>query len=150
MIFGAVAGRLLASGRARAEIRTRLVIGGAAAVALGLLASVVCPIIKSLWTPSWTLVSTGLTLWCLAASYELREVRGYRRGAGFLIGLGSNPILLYVLAMNYRAWVLEYWRRIAPILSAVSWAPVVESLVFAGTLWVVAWVLHRGRIYVRI
>src|SRR5215470_8032798 len=61
MVFGIMAGELLQSGRPRAAIRNLLVLAGVGAVIAGVAAGVwLCPIVKSLWTPSYALVSGGI------------------------------------------------------------------------------------------
>ena len=54
MIFGIMAGELLRSGRARTAIRNTLAGWAVAGIALGLVAGrTLCPLVKSIWTPSW-------------------------------------------------------------------------------------------------
>ena len=63
MLFGLMCGELM---RSRFSAGKRLLIltgAGLAGIAVGLALDVtgVCPIVKRIWTPSWTLYSTG---WC--------------------------------------------------------------------------------------
>src|SRR5262249_54855351 len=69
MTFGMIAGRLIGSELAITEKLKRLVIAGIAGIVLGktIELSGLCPIVKRIWTPSWTLFSAGLVTLMLAA-----------------------------------------------------------------------------------
>ena len=152
MILGIMTGEYLRRDRSRHELRNGLVIAGGLAILGGLLAGwLLCPIVKSIWTPSWVLFSGGCALLALAALYHLIDVRGWRGWSLPLVVAGMNPILLYVLAYDYRWWVVEAWgRTLGPWLFASTVAPVIESVIFLASMWVLAFLLHRLRIYIRI
>jgi len=151
MIFGILAGRALASRRSGVTIRNGLALAGLSALAAAWLSGLGCPIIKSLWTPSWTVFSTGWVLLILAACHHMCDVKGHVRWAQFLVVLGSNSILMYVLASSYRGWMLTYWQRILPQgWFAGDFGPLIESLLFLGSLWMVAFVLYRKQVFIRI
>ena len=61
----------------------RLLIAGAIGVAAGLLLHFtgICPVVKRIWTPSWTLFSGGVCFLFLAAFSWVIEVKGYRKWA---------------------------------------------------------------------
>ena len=147
-IFGIMAGELLRSGRTPAQIRNTLLKWGAGGMAVGLLAGVVlCPIVKSLWTPSWTLLSAGCCAVILAGFYELCEIRGRSSLLFPLLVLGTNSILLYTLASEYRWWFLARVQQLGIDLRS---APLAECAVFILLLWMLAYVLHRWRIIIRL
>ena len=152
VLFGIMAGELLRSGRSRERIRAELLRWGAGGIVLGLLLGVtVIPIVKSLWTPSWTLLSTGGCALILAGFYQLCEIR--RRPAWLfpLIVLGTNSILLYTLASDYRWWFLLRLQHVLGLdIGAGPAGPVAASAAFILMLWSVAYVLYRSRIMVRL
>jgi len=152
MIMGVMTGEHLRSDRPRHELRNGLVIAGSLAILGGLLAGwLLCPIVKSIWTPSWVLFSGGCALLALAVLYHLIDVRGWRGWSLPLVVAGMNPILLYVLAYDYRWWVVEAWRRtLGPRLFVSTADPVIESVIFLASMWLFAFLLHRLRIYIRI
>ena len=56
------------------------------------------PINKALWSPSFVLVTAGVSLMLLAALYYLVDVRERRRALAPLLVLGVNAIALFMLA----------------------------------------------------
>jgi predicted acyltransferase len=66
-------------------------------VAAGYLWSLQFPIIKSIWTSSYVLVTGGLSALFLAAFYQIIDVWGYRRWAAPFVWVGANAILIYFL-----------------------------------------------------
>jgi predicted acyltransferase len=112
---------------------------------------VVCPIVKSIWTPSWTIFSAGLVTLALACLYHVVDVRGHRGWTLPFVVAGRNSLLLYALALHYRWWVLEAWQRgLGRGLFAGYWGPVLESVACGLTLWLIAVVAYRWRVFVRL
>ena len=105
MIFGLIAGgRCCADDRASPDRDKRRaspsglagvgVAGLAAGAALHLLG--INPIVKRIWTPAWTLFSTGWVVLILAAYYYVVDLRGHRRWTFPLLVVGMNSIAMYV------------------------------------------------------
>ena len=110
-----------------------------------------CPIVKSIWTPSWTIFSAGLVTVALGCLYHVVDVRGYHAWTLPCVVAGLNPILLYTLALHYRWPVVEVWRRgLGPALFAGYWGPVLESVACGLSLWLVAYAAYRLKLFVRI
>src|SRR3984885_11077609 len=93
MILGLAAGRWLIADSPRVPIK-RLLIAGAIGIAVGLALHFagVCPIVKRIWTPSWTLFSGGLCFLFLAAFSWAIDIKGYRKWAFPLVVIGMNSI----------------------------------------------------------
>ena len=104
MILGLAAGRWLRESAPRLPLR-KLLIAGAIGIAAGLLlhATGVCPIVKRIWTPSWTLFSGGLCFLFLAGFSWIIEAKGYRKWAFPLLVIGMNSIAAYLIA--------HWWER---------------------------------------
>jgi predicted acyltransferase len=128
----------------------RVAIGGAVAVACGLLWSLVLPLSKPLWTGSFALVTAGITAIVLAATYVVVDVRGLRRWSVPFAWLGANALVIYVgsevlgrLIDHPKAWL--FWEVLEPIFRE---RPEIASLVFAVAVlavWIaVAGLLARG------
>jgi heparan-alpha-glucosaminide N-acetyltransferase len=75
-------------------------VAGIAGIALGLALhySHVCPAIKRIWTPSWTIFSGGICFLFLAAFTWIIEVRGWKKWAFPLVVVGMNSIVAYCIA----------------------------------------------------
>ena len=99
MILGLIAGGWCRSELTPKQKLQRFAIAGAACVAAGLALHWlgVCPIVKRIWTPSWTLFSGGLCFFFLAAFYAVVDVWGFKRLAFPLVVIGMNSIAIYCL-----------------------------------------------------
>ena len=114
MILGLIAGRWLRESRSAesrpAEARSlesrpmvpmsRLLVAGVAGMVLGLALhySHICPVVKRIWTPSWTIFSGGICFLFLAAFSWVIEVKGFKKWAFPLVVVGMNSIVAYSLA----------------------------------------------------
>lgn len=152
IVFGVMAGELLRSGKPKTQVRNTLLAVGAMGILGGLLLGItICPIVKSVWTPSWTLFSGGICALILAALYELCEVRGIRWWAGFFVIFGSNAILLYTLAAYHRWHLALLPQKLTGIdFYSGAYGPVWQALVVGLLLWLIAFVLRRAGIFFKI
>jgi len=152
ILAGACTGRLAAQRGSLRALAPKL----AAAATCGLVASwlltvTLFPLVKSLWTPSWTLFSTALILLLLAGFSLLFDADGRRWLAQPLVVLGTNALLLYVLSYNERWRVLLLWQRLlGEHLPTVSWQPVLDAGLILAGFWLLAAVLHRLGLFVRL
>lgn len=96
--LGCLAGRILHDGEVKPMARfRRLVVWGVVLVAAGLALDPLIPIVKRLWTSSMTLFSGGLCFLLMALFYYCIDVRGWRRGLGWLRAYGMNSLVAYCL-----------------------------------------------------
>lgn len=111
MILGLVAGRWLRAEAPRIPMR-RFLVAGAIGVAAGLLLHFagICPLVKRIWTPTWTLFSGGLCFLFLAGFCWLTDVKGYRKWAFPLVVIGMNSIAAYLMAHLFERFVLDSFR----------------------------------------
>ncbi len=99
MILGLVAGRWLRE-QSPAIPLGRFLKTGLVLIALGLALHFtgICPIVKRIWTPAWTLFSGGVCFLFLSLFCWLIEVKGYKRWSFPLIVVGMNSIAAYLIA----------------------------------------------------
>lgn len=97
MILGLIAGRWLKDGKG---IERKLLVAGVVGIATGVLLhfSGVCPVVKRIWTPSWTISSGGACFLLLLAFHWILDVKGWRGWAFPLKVIGANSIAAYVMA----------------------------------------------------
>ena len=99
MILGLVAGEVLRGSRPPAArvrwLAAAGVVGLASGWALGALG--VCPVVKRIWTPSFTLWSGGWCFLFLAGFHQVIDLSGRRRWAFPLIVVGTNSIAAYCM-----------------------------------------------------
>lgn len=105
MILGLVAGKMIM------EKQTQLLIKWlqlAMILIMGALAMhffKINPIVKRIWTPSWTLFSGGICFLFLASFYWLIDMKGWSKGTQWLKYLGMNSIAAYVMAHTINAFI---------------------------------------------
>jgi len=156
MIFGLLTGQLLRSKLSLKQKLTRLFGFGLAGILLGKAIALagLCPIVKRIWTPSWTLYSGGWVVLLLAAFVALVDWRGWKRWAFILIVAGLNPITLYFMWQLLVEFVIDTMKRhlgqhIFESLGAV-YAPILEHLAVLLVFWLVLLWMYRRKIFLRI
>jgi predicted acyltransferase len=177
MIFGLMAGTLVRGPRPAAEKLRTLAVAGVACLALGTLLDVTaCPIVKRIWTPSWTIFSTGWTCLQLALFYGVTDVAGYRRWAFPLVVVGVNSIAIYFMSQLLKPFVASTlkthigtaWEAFAtapavtrfvsgtfgtnldPHLFGGLYGPIAQSTAVLFVFWLACYWMYRQRIFVKI
>jgi heparan-alpha-glucosaminide N-acetyltransferase len=156
MIMGLLTGEWLrAKGRKEQKLRG-LVIAGAALVLLGLVCqwAGICPIVKRVWTSSYTLYSGGLVLLILAGFYALLDWKGWQRWAFPLVVVGMNSIAIYLMSWTMESFVggaLD--RHFGGAISAIAgptFQPVLHGFLIMLTFWLILYWMYRRKIFLRI
>jgi predicted acyltransferase len=156
MILGLLAGGVLRSANAPTTRVRRLVGAGVAGVTAGWLLGAlgICPVVKRIWTPSFTLWSGGICLLLLAGFYELIDVAGHRRWAFPLVVIGTNSIAAYCLHELGSSFVgKSLVRHLGEGVFRVfgdAYFPLLQGLLVVLVLWLVLLWMWRRRIFVRI
>ena len=155
MLLGVAAGRWFHDAAPRIPLR-KFLVAGAAFCAAGLLLHFtgVCPIVKRIWTPSWTLFSGGVCFLFLAAFCWLVDVKKNHRFAFPLVVVGMNSIAAYVMAELSRNFVESSFRiNLGPAVLNLLGSKLENFLVGVLTLctyWLVLYWMFKKRIFVRI
>ena len=156
MIFGLLTGQLLRSKLSLAQKLKRFLGFGLAGILLGQAIALagLCPIVKRIWTPSWTLYSGGWVVLLLAAFVALIDWRGWKRWAFPLIVAGLNPITLYCMWQLLVEFAIDTIKRhfgqhIFESLGVV-YAPILEQLAVLVVFWFVLLWMYRRKIFLRI
>ncbi len=142
MIFGLLAGGFLRSARPRKF--TTMVLLGLGGLALGWLLDVsgICPMVKRIWTPTFSIFAAGWTFLMLAAFYGIIELKGYRKWAFPLMVAGMNSIALYCMSMLLKPFVrdrlkLHVSQNIFDVFGK-TYAPMVEMALVLIVLWLIS------------
>jgi heparan-alpha-glucosaminide N-acetyltransferase len=111
MILGLVAGQWLRAEAPRIPFK-KLVIAGALGIGAGLVLHFagICPIVKRIWTPAWTLFSGGLCFLFLAGFSWIVDGRGYKKWAFPLIVIGMNSMAAYLMAHLFEGFLADSLR----------------------------------------
>ena len=155
MILGLIAGRWLRAVEPAIPFR-KLLIAGAAGLAAGLLLHVtgICPVVKRIWTPSWTLFSGGICFLMLAAFSWIIEVKGFRKWAMPLIVIGLNSIAAYLIAHVLPDFLISSFRihlgsnAFGNAGSALQ--PFLEGAAVLLVCWLILFWMYRRKIFLRI
>lgn len=155
MILGLAAGRWLRAAAPRVPLK-RFWIAAAAGVASGLALHGlgICPVVKRIWTPAWTLFSGGMCFAILAAFAWVIEARGWRRWAFPLVVVGMNSIAAYMIAhlledflrSSFRIHLGQDWAR----LFGAGLEPLVEGSVILACYWLILYWMYRRRLFLKI
>jgi heparan-alpha-glucosaminide N-acetyltransferase len=156
MILGLLAGEWLKGDGSKERKLRGLVIAGTSLVLLGLVFqwAGICPIVKRVWTSSYTLYSGGLVLLILAGFYALLDWKGWRRWAFPLVVVGMNSIAVYVMSWTMSSFVGDALNRhfggaIAAI-AGPTFQPVLHGFVGILIFWLILLWMYRRKIFLRI
>jgi len=156
MIFGLLAGGVLASPRTDTDKFRALAVAGLAGIVLGVLVHIagICPIVKRIWTPSWAIFSAGWVTLFLAGYYWLVDLKGSRSWTLPFLVVGMNSIAMYVLvhvATDYveRSFRIHLGARVFEIFGAV-YAPVLSGAAALGVFWMILYWMYRRRLFLKI
>ncbi|HWC96139.1 MAG TPA: hypothetical protein VG456_05305 [Candidatus Sulfopaludibacter sp.] len=155
MILGLRAGNWLRTAAPRIPLQ-RLVVAGAAAIGAGLLLHFagICPIVKRIWTPSWTLFSGGLCFLFLAAFCWLIEVKGWRKWSFPLLVIGMNSIAAYLMVHLWERFILDSLRiHLGPAFFQFLGKgpePLVRGLAVLVIYWLLLFWMYRRKLFLRI
>ena len=156
MMLGTWAGVWLKGQESGQRKLRRLVVWGLALTLAGLLLQWlhVCPIVKRIWTSSYTLYSGGLILLILAGFYAVIELRGWRRWAFPLTVIGANSITIYVMSWTMERFVSESLVRhlgTAPFLVlGPPFEPVLRGVAVLLVFWSILYWMYQKRIFIKI
>jgi predicted acyltransferase len=156
MLFGLMCGELLRSARPASRKLRILLIAGVAGIAAGLVWSWLgTPIIKRIWTPSWTLYSTGICVLILTTLYAIIDVRQWRTWSFPLIVVGMNSIAIYMMSQMLKPWTAKTLQthfggeKLFNIFGAAN-APFVQYTMVGLVFWLVCYGMYRSKIFLRI
>jgi predicted acyltransferase len=156
MMLGLWAGQWLRTTR---ETRNKLLGLVAAGVVLALAGLVfqwlhVSPIVKRIWTSSYTLYSGGLVVLMLAAFYAAIEWRGWTRWSFPLLVIGANSIAAYLMSWTMEPFVTSALERhlghTAFLALGPPFEPVLRGAAVVLVFWLILYWMYRRKIFLRI
>ena len=156
MIAGLMAGEVL-----RSEISTKgkiqqLLLGGTCAIIVGILlqAGGVCPIVKRIWTPSFSLVSSGICILILAFLFFTIDVLKFVRITWPARIVGMNSIAVYCMTFLLSIWLADnlLTHLGSGIFSVLGepYRPLLLNLSVGFCIWLIAVWMYRRKLFLRI
>lgn len=165
-LFGIAAGEILKNKTLAPKSKcSRLIVIGIIATISGLLANLVFPINKQLWSSSYVLYTGGLATLGLTVAYWLIDIRGYKKAAWFFVVFGTNAISAYVLSeimpglINFikvnqngnkmRGMSIIYETVFLPNFSPAN-ASLLFSVCFVLLIWLAMYILYKKNIIIKV
>jgi len=155
LLLGLRAGEWFRAAAPRIPIK-KFLIAGILLVAAGLLlhGTGICPIVKRIWTPSWTLASGGVCFFFLAAFSWVLDVKGWRRWAFPLIVVGMNSIAAYLIDHLWEDFIVNSFHihlgyGVFQVFGA-GLEPLMTGIAVMLTYWLILYWMYRRRIFLRI
>jgi predicted acyltransferase len=155
MILGLLAGNFLKedpgakTAKRLAGIGVALLAAGWALGALG-----ICPVVKRIWTPSWSLFSGGWCFLFLAGFHALVDVKGKASWTFPLAVVGMNSIAAYCMEWLFVGFVREALHTHLPdglfLAFGKPYAVLVEGALILAVLWGILFWMLRRKIFLRI
>jgi predicted acyltransferase len=157
MILGLLAGNALRSDSPGKKKLHFFVIMGMALVAFGVILHVagVVPVVKRIWTPSWTVWSGGICFLMLAIFYGIIDLAGCRKWSFFLIVIGANSIAAYVMAdSGMRGFIsstlhTHLGQNFDQVFGKV-YSPLLNGFAVLFIMWLILFWMYKKRIFIKI
>ncbi len=155
MILGLFAGQWFVASAPRQPIR-KFVIAGFVLLAVGVFLHFtgICPIVKRIWTPSWTLFSGGICFLVLALFSWIIDVKEKRGWAFPLIVVGTNSIAAYLIAHMWEEFIKSNLLTNLGSKPFFLLGPGLQPLLLGATILFIYWLfllwMYRRKIFLRI
>jgi predicted acyltransferase len=176
MLIGLMCGQLLRSSSSTSNKLFLLILAGAAGIGVGLAlnATGLCPLVKRIWTPSWTLYSTGWCCLILGGLYAIVDVLRLGILAWPIVVVGVNSLAIYMMSQLLKPWVARtlethfgdqvfrlrarfgedlyrFW-FIDDTMDATlaTFQPTIQAVLVGLVFWTICLWMYRQRIFIRI
>jgi heparan-alpha-glucosaminide N-acetyltransferase len=155
MLLGLRAGEWFRSASPEIPVK-RFVIAGLILIAAALLLHVagICPVVKRIWTPGWTLFSGGVCFLFLAAFSWVIDVKRFRRWAFPLVVVGMNSIAAYLIAHLWEDFIVDnlhiHLGYRAFRLFGTALEPLMLGIVVMLIYWLILFWMYRRKLFLRI
>lgn len=155
MLLGVAAGRWSLAASPTIPMR-KFLLAAAALIATGLLfhSTGISPIVKRIWTPSWTLFSGGVCFLFLGGFSWVVDIKKQRAIAFPLVVVGMNSIAAYFIAHLCEDFVESSFRinlgmgALNILEDAVE--PTVLGALTLGVYWLMLFWMYRNKVFIRI
>lgn len=156
MILGLIAGGVLKGGSAPwSKVKWLATAGIVLLVAGALLGWLgICPVVKRIWTPSWTLFSGGWCCLLLAGFYAVIDVEGYKAWAFPLVVIGMNSIAAYCMDHLFGGFIhkqlVTHLGSGTFNLLGTAYEPFVHGVASLLVLWLILYWMYRRKVFLRV
>lgn len=173
VILGYIAGNYILTKGKTHEMLNGLFVAGCVLIFTGFCWDMVFPLNKKIWTSSYTIYTTGLALLVLALTIYLIEFKNARGAwSRFFDVFGKNPLFIFVLSgalprllgliripngmtdagkqkfLTPFAWFYE--KCCKPLFDDPRNGSLLYALCFISFMWLLAWILDKKKIYIKV
>jgi predicted acyltransferase len=154
--MGLIAGGMIRGDQEPWRIARRLGLAGVACLLLGALLGWlgICPVVKRIWTPSWTLYSGGWCFLILGVFYTVIEIWRWRTWAFPLVVIGMNSITAYCIAHLFDGFIAKNLKTHLGQdffkLCGDPYEPVLHGLAVLLVFWLILFWMYRRRLFLKI
>jgi predicted acyltransferase len=144
VMLGVMAGHMLRSNKREKTKLLWLLGAGVGCLLLGLLWSLVFPIIKHLWTSSFVLYSGGFCFLLLALFYLVIDVWGLKKWSFGFIVIGTNAIAVYMAThlISFRNIGDVFVGGLKPYTG--NWFALIQAVAAFAVVWLILlWMYHK-------
>lgn len=156
MLLGLLAGGWLKSDLPHKTKLKRLLLASAICLAAGTALHLLglCPIIKRIWTPAWTLFSGGLCFLFMAAFYAVVDARGWKAWSFPLVVIGMNSIAAYCIAHLWDGFIASSFKTHlganAFKVFGDTFAPMMQGAAVLAVFWFILWWMYRRKLFLKV
>ena len=151
ILFGYWAGMLLQSPRSQSSKLKILAISAVAGFVLGLALEPFNPMVKRLWTVSFTFFSAGWVILMLMAFYWVVEMKQMKRWTFPMVVVGMNSIFIYSFSQVLRGWLNHGLRVFTGNFSFMGdFGAIPQNILVLCIIWYLCFWLYRRKIFLKI
>ena len=149
--LGSFAGYMIKNGNCdRKATARKLLLAGIVIVVAGMLMGVAQPIVKRIWTASFTLYSAGWCYLLLALFYWWIDVKGHTKGWYWLSYFGCNAITAYLIAE-----IIDFTSLSNSLLHGTKqyvgeWYPALLTLSKSVFIFLILKVMYRAKLFLKV
>lgn len=151
MLLGVFIGQILFSSRTKESKTKLLFIYGFGMLTAGLIWGQFFPVIRSLWTSSFVLLTCGISTLLLASFYFIIDVLGYSKWAFFFVVFGVNSIAIYMMAhmFDFRLVGNIFVGGLASLFSSNVQA-FIQAVGAMTVMWLVMYWMYKKKTFIKI
>lgn len=156
VMLGFLCGQTIMRYNDNRERMIRIFVSGAIMLAAGFLLSYACPFNKRLWSPSFVLLTCGLSSMLLALLIYFIDEKSCRSWSNPFKMVGVNPLALYVLSEvlgdAFRKWDVTTWSFstfLQPLFGDYM-GSLLYAVLFSALIWGVGYILYRKQIFIKL
>jgi predicted acyltransferase len=167
-ILGFITGKMLFEYKEeKFTLLKKLGVFGFILVVLGLVWDLIHPINKPLWTSSYVIYTSGLAMLVLAVCIFIVDIKAYKKWTKPFIDFGVNPLFIFVLSgliakllymikvtvetgksISLQSYI--YKHILLPTFGDPKFASLIFALSLISILWVIAWFMHKKKVFIKL